>query len=779
MRIVFWLLDINEETIDGRAEAWLWGIDENGKRVLLMDAGFLPYFYLIIGKEFSSDSFVRRILSKKGELGHIHSIEAVNRRYFGKMVQAVKVVCDDPENVPVLAKGLSREKEVVTCLEQTIRFTMQYMIDKNVYPCTWYQMDVEEVPNDSHITVEHVYLCRSELEVVEKDGTPDLRVLAFNVVAYARKGTPRAEKDPIVVISTKTSKGEVVDFVAQDLQDRGIIEKFVASIGSLDPDVIVGFESNRRHWPYIVKRAAQDGVGLGVGRWDGQPHSSLYGHVSIMGRASIDILDFSDELQAVKVKTLDNVADFLGVSPLSPGTRFEETEIRDAWENERTRPLLLEQSGQDASVILSVAESMIKDAVGLSALTGIPLDQVGLASAGFRIEWVLMREAHRRGELIPTRREIPYVPYEGGIVLPPKLGVHEDVVSLDFKSMYPNIMMAKNLSPDTYVAPGDDSQAHEVTVAPEVGHRFRKEPEGFFKQVLAKLVSEREELQRKLEKLDKGTVEYITLDARQRAVKIITNATYGYSGWSGARWYSRPVAEAAAAWGRFMIGRTMEMARLLGLEIIYGDTDSIFVRNEPNKVRQLSERVRDELGLDIRPDKIYDAILFTEAKKRYCGLLQDGQLDIVGLEVVRGDWTNVAKDVQEAVLGALLRDKSTARAIELVRQYIADLRKRRVLYSDLVIWKALTKPVDQYSVNAAHISAARELLSEGWNLVVGDKVGYVITVGKGKLYERARPYVLASYDQIDIEYYVENQILPPALRVLEPFGIEKKSLLTE
>jgi DNA polymerase I len=267
------------------------------------------------------------------------------------------------------------------------------------------------------------------------------------------------------------------------------------------------------------------------------------------------------------------------------------------------------------------------------------------------------------------------------------------------------------------------------------------------------------------------------LDARQKAVKVITNATYGYAGWIGARWYIKPVAEAATAWGRHTIQSTIELARKVGLEVVYSDTDSIFVRNEPSKIKKVTSEVEKTLGLEIKPDEAYTRVLFTEAKKKYCGLLPDGQLDIVGLEVVRGDWAGCAKHVQERVLEIILKEQAPEKAAEYVRTYVSDLRSKKVPYKDLIIWKTLTKRVEEYEVKAPHVEAAKKLLKEGYELFMGDKIGYVITLGSGKLYERAKPYALASYDEVDTEYYVTNQVLPAASRILAMFSIKEDALL--
>jgi DNA polymerase I len=224
--------------------------------------------------------------------------------------------------------------------------------------------------------------------------------------------------------------------------------------------------------------------------------------------------------------------------------------------------------------------------------------------------------------------------------------------------------------------------------------------------------------------------------------------------------------------------KAITMAEKRGLEVVYGDTDSIFVKNEPAKVAKLLAEIERELGLEISTDKAYTRIFFTEAKKRYAGLLTDGRLDIVGLEVMRGDWAAVARKVQEKVLEIVLREQSPQKAARFVQQFIGELRQKRVPYRDLVIWKTLTKPAEEYEIKAAHVEAARMLKGKGWELGIGDKVGYVVVAGSGRLYERVKPYVFASYAEVDLEYYVSKQIVPAAVRVLESFGITEEQLLS-
>jgi len=185
----------------------------------------------------------------------------------------------------------------------------------------------------------------------------------------------------------------------------------------------------------------------------------------------------------------------------------------------------------------------------------------------------------------------------------------------------------------------------------------------------------------------------------------------------------------------------------------------------------------NELGLEIKVDKVYVRVFFTEAKKRYVGILKDGRVDIVGFEAVRGDWTEIAKDVQEKVAQLVLSTGRTDEAIEHVRKTISDLKTGKIPLEKLIIWKTLTRKLSEYAVEAPHIAAARRLQKAGIRVDVGSKVGYVIAKGSGKLSSRAIPYMMIKPEDIDYEYYIRHQIIPAALRILSYFGVTEKQLV--
>ncbi|MEM2419900.1 MAG: DNA polymerase domain-containing protein [Candidatus Bathyarchaeia archaeon] len=778
MKVTFWLLDVNYEVKNHEPEVWLWGVDDSGKRVLVIDKSFLTYFYAVVKEGFDLFRLAEEVMLRKELYPFIVRVEPVEKRFFGKPVKALKVYCKDPDLVAKYAKALQKMDGVEECFEDDIRYSMRYLIDNEVVPCGWHEVEVErevEVPN---VKVDGVYLAKSSPRLIERVDVPDLRILGFSMICYSREGAPKPDRNPVVIISTVTNSGEEKQFLAgEDRDDKPVLEAFMQHVRSFDPDVIVGFGVNRQDWAYLNERCKRLGMRLSIDRAGTEPHTSVYGHISITGRANVDLFDFADEFPDVKVKTLENLADYLGVMRLEDRVLIEDVDFADYWDDKSRREVLKKFSMENTRCIMGITNVILDFAMQLSSLVGLPLDHIGTAAVGFRVEWFLIKHAHKIGELVPKRVEQPYRPYAGAIVLSPKPGLHENIAVLDFASMYPNLMIAYNLSPDTYVAPKESVPPCGIYEAPEVGHRFRKEPPGFYKEVLSHLIAVRNKVRAKMKCCPPDSVEYRVLDARQKAVKVITNASYGYAGWIGARWYIKPVAEAATAWGRHTIQTAIKIAEEEGLTVVYGDTDSIFIKYEPEKVERLVKKIYERLGLEIKPDKIYKRIFFTEAKKRYAGLLPDGRLDIVGLEVIRGDWAAVAKKVQEKVLEVILKEQSPQKAAQVAQQFIQELRQRRIPYRDLIIWKTLTKAVDEYEVKAPHVAAAKMLMEKGWKLVMGDKVGYVVVTGTGRLYERVKPYMFATYDEIDVEYYVTNQVVPAVARVLECFGITEEQLL--
>jgi DNA polymerase I len=131
------------------------------------------------------------------------------------------------------------------------------------------------------------------------------------------------------------------------------------------------------------------------------------------------------------------------------------------------------------------------------------------------------------------------------------------------------------------------------------------------------------------------------------------------------------------------------------------------------------------------------------------------------------------------VLKRVLSEGGPDGAVRFARSYIGEVRSRTgtVPFKDFIIWKSLAKPVEDYRVKAPHVEAAKRLAADGVELSPGDEVGYIITKGRGKIHERAKPYAYATIEEVDAEYYINNQLVPVASRILSMFGVTEGQIL--
>lgn len=773
MEISFQLLDVTYEMQGTRPTIVMLSRLSDGRRALLHYNGFLPYFYAIPEPGASLEALTRAIMALSRQLSPIVSVEPVSRTYYGKPVVALKITTMAPKSVREYREQVAELPGVKEVLEADIRFSMRFLIDFNLYPMRWYSAKVKgSKPRMRGLEVYEVDAIEEDPSKINADPLEGLKIMAFDIEVYNAGRTPNARSDPVIMIGYATSDNKEVKILEAGSSDASIIEAFVKTIREEDPDIIVGYNQNRFDWPYLLERAKLHGIDLSVGRLEGLPQEGPYGHVSVPGRLNVDLLDYAASIGEVKVKTLDEVADYLGVMKKEERTNIEWWQIGEHWRDPAKRETLRRYLRDDVISTLGLAYKFLPFGAQLSQVSGLPLDQVMSASTGHRLEWRLMREAFKRGELVPNREERDEESYEGAVVLAPRQGIHENVAVIDFASMYPSIMIKYNVGPDTLLR-GEEAEAYE---APDVGHRFRKEPPGFMKSVLERFLKWRKEIRKVMGSLSKDSPEYRLLDERQKAIKILANASYGYLGWVSARWYCRECAEAVTAWGRSLIRTSIERARHLGLEVIYGDTDSLFVKNDPDKISKLLDFVERELGFEAKVDKVYLKVLFTEAKKRYVGLTQDMKIDVVGFEAVRGDWSELAKEAQASVAEIVLKKGSVQEAVSYVKDLTRRLKEGKIEMEKLVIWKTITRRIDEYKAEQPHVSAAKIMMKQGIKVEPGSKVGYVVVKGHGPLYTRARPYFMARMEDIDVDYYVEKQIVPAVLRILAPFGVTERTL---
>ena len=187
----------------------------------------------------------------------------------------------------------------------------------------------------------------------------------------------------------------------------------------------------------------------------------------------------------------------------------------------------------------------------------------------------------------------------------------------------------------------------------------------------------------------------------------------------------------------------------------------------------INQNLPEDMELEL--EGYYDRGFFV-TKKRYA-VIDDGEITVKGLELVRRDWAPIAKNTQQAILEAILRDASPDKAKKIVKEIIKKLEKGEVENKDLVIHTKLTKKPENYKQTAPHVVAADKLRLNGTKVTSGSIIAYIITKGRGSISQRAEPVEYIGNQSYDPEYYIENQVLPATLRILEAIGYSKEQIM--
>ncbi len=571
MQLDCFLIDVDYITLEGRAIIRMWLKDNDGKNIVAYDPKFEPYFYAITddGSELLSVTAIR-----SGEEIKPNRVEKAIKKDFGTPIEVFKVYVNHPQHVPLLREqvtGLGVEVR-----EADILFAIRYIIDRQLIPMDKVLIEGverEDVNFDIAIEVKNI-------KAVAEGNNPNLKVMAFDCEMMSHGGIPDPKNDPIIIISVATAYNELKFISMEDEKnDRQVISDFIAFLKNYDPDVVVGYNTDEFDWQYLKKRADKFKLPLNIGR-DGTAAKFSAGggvkEVRIFGRSNVDLYKVAKrDVGEVNIKKLENVAEYMGIMRKSERIDVPGWDMARYWNDSTLRNTLFEYAKADVVSTWGIAEKLLPLQYEFARIVRQPLDEVSKMGRGRQVESLLVAEAFRTGELIPAKGGGTGT-YTGGFVLFPKEGVHEDVISLDFSAMYPSIMINYNISPDTVVSKTEKNV--EYYQAPGIDYRFRKKPDGFFKVILMNLLERRKRVKDQMATVDKNSYEYTVLDIHQNAIKILTNAFYGYTGWHAAKWYRKECAEATTAWGRSIIQDAIERAEKHGLEVIYGDTDSLFVK---------------------------------------------------------------------------------------------------------------------------------------------------------------------------------------------------------
>jgi DNA polymerase I len=385
--------------------------------------------------------------------------------------------------------------------------------------------------------------------------------------------------------------------------------------------------------------------------------------------------------------------------------------------------------------------------------------------------WILalMEYEHRqRGWLIPNSDDIIDVKgratteaiikgkkFLGAIVRSPKPGVHFDVTVLDFASLYPSAIRNWNLSYETILCPHSECGKNFI---PGTSHWACTEKRGLTSLIIGSLRDLRVKWYKPLSRDNKLSIEERTFyDVVQSALKVFLNASYGVFGAESFPLYCPPLAESTAAIGRHAMTQTVDASRKLGIEVIYGDTDSVFLEH-PTKtqIQDLVDWSKKDLGVELDVDKEYRYAIFSKRKKNYLGVHLDGSVDIKGLTGKKRHIPPLLKDAFQnltKILSLIEKSEDIPDAKKKIKGLVESvnnrLNERDFDLKELAFSVMLGRRLSSYETNPQHVKAAKMLQQQGIKLGIGDIISYVVTHGGVK------PVRLASNRDIDVGKYIE------------------------
>ena len=553
--------------------------------------------------------------------------------------------------------------------------------------------------------------------------------------------------------------------------EKELLEFFVTEVNEADPDFIIGWHVIGFDLAFLDEKSRKLGVPLRIGRGgDGLRLVEREGFLPIVDTAGRLVIDGPPTLRGSFYRFSDWRLDTVAHELLGRGKDIEAHGTDKVAEIERRfredKAALAFYNLEDCVLVTEIFErtGVLDQLVTRSLITGLMPDQVHRSVAAF--DRFFLPRLHRKGMVAPNQSDISSGDHAaGGLVFSEKPGLFDDVAVLDFKSLYPTIIRTFHIDPFSLIRAGDDPLGNPVNI-----------PFSRSEHILPSYLAELMEKRAAAKASGDGPL--------AQAVKILMNSMYGVMGSTGSRFYRSELPTAITGIGQWILRTTSERLRSWGYEVLYGDTDSVFVKLKSDEraapdesgVRLASrvddyfrEMIRREYGITSRLElefekryvKLFLPVMRTAggegAVKRYAGLLADGRVEIKGMEFVRSDSTDLAREFQLELFRRYFAGEDLH---DWIRQMVADIRAGR-LDDKLVYRRRLTRRADQYKSPPPHVRAVMMLDPDGSRDL--REVAYLMTPD-GPVPLELNP------GEIDYSHYIEKQIRSLADDVLAPSG---------
>jgi DNA polymerase-2 len=577
----------------------------------------------------------------------------------------------------------------------------------------------------------------------------------------------KCEENKVFMVSDEKQKLPV--HISTYSDEKELLQNFLKWINEKDPDIVIGWHIIGFDLMFLENKCKELMIPFDLARGDGRVSlrqrkprgyfASVTGRVIIDGPQVLRSSFFTFEDYRLETVAQEMLAE--GKTITQDQNKVEEIERLFS----KDKAALAEYNLNDAVLVTNIftKAGLIELSIRRSQLSGLLMDELGMMTAAF--DHFLLPKLHRAGYVAPNVKDLEASEHSaGGYVMDPIPGIYDDVIVLDFKSLYPSIIQTFKIDPYSNFKSDID------TIQTLNGLRFSA-TKHFLPEFIDHLIEQRNLAKKKNDK------------QLSQAIKILMNSFYGVMGSFGCRFYHPNLPTAITGTGHKLLLGSKEFLAEKGYEVIYGDTDSLFVKLKEGEgeiaeatgkriAKDLnnywSEKINKEHGLksylEIEFEKYYRKFILTPArgsesgaKKRYAGLLSESAkvggketIEFVGMEFVRSDWTRLAKEFQVELYSRIFNNDEIENWLrEIVKKVKAGEYDEKLVYR-----KRLRKDVDEYTKNIPqHVKAAR-MLPETTGTVY-----YVIT-------KRGPIPVELKHTDIDYDHYIEKQLKPIADSVL-------------
>jgi len=772
----------NEEVFEGFVIYPTYKIEENKAYVYLFGR-------LKDGRSFATKNFLRPyFFVKEVDIGAVLKIKKIdyevsNLKSF-KNEKLVKISLNIPKEVVNLRKEL--EEKGIDCYEADIRFSYRFMMDNDVKGSI--KITGESSKKDSL----RVDLFFDEPKIEKSEWKPkinDFRILSFDI-----ESSMDLKKLYCISLYSNDKKLNKVLIISKnkDLKhtqcystEKDLLEAFRKEVLEYNPDILTGWNLIDFDLKMIHDKMKKLGVSFDLGRDEREISLRISDSFMTDSKADCSGRMILDGIHLLKTS-------FIRLDDYKLGTAAKEytndkkligdenkgEDIEQAYKKNQQK--LIDYNLLDSKLVIDIItkSGAMELTILRSLIIGMPLDRVRASIAS--LDSLYLRKLRQRGYVALSSRFVQRGDRTtGGYVMKSKPGIYDYVIVCDFKSLYPSIMITFNIDPLMFKP---DCQGKDMIKAPN-GACFSREI-GVLPEILSELWNKRDDAKKRNDELTRW------------AIKILMNSFYGVMASPNCRFYSFEMANAITSFAHKMIKTTAIFKEDKGYEVIYGDTDSVFINlnvKSDKEAFELGKKLEKEINeyftkmilseykidskLQIEFEKMFRKFLMPKqrgseegAKKRYAGLLlapssqnADGstqyseKMDFTGLEFVRRDWTEVSKKFQLTLLDKIFHEQEV---VGYVKKFVEDLKSGK--YDDLLVYrKALRKNVEDYTkTTPPHVKAARKL-----DKITSNIIDYIMTSDGPEPIEKIE-------HSIDYEHYIEKQIKPIADSVLGFFDQE-------